>query len=64
MVLGLPPFAEQQRIVERVEQLMALCTEFERALGKADRSRRALLEATLQQALDSAEASSEIAAGA
>lgn len=64
MGIGLPPFQEQQRIVERVEQLMALCTELERGLKKEDRSRSALLQAALQQALASAEVRSEIAAGA
>lgn len=50
----LPPFAEQHRIVAKVDALMALCDRLEAALTTADTTRARLLEALLHEALDPA----------
>lgn len=47
----LPPLAEQQRIVAKVDELMALCDRLEASLTAADETRRRLLEALLAEAL-------------
>src|SRR5262245_22920984 len=47
----LPPLAEQQRIVAKVDELMALCDHLEASLATADETRRRLLEALLAEAL-------------
>jgi len=47
----LPPYAEQQRIVTKVNELMALCGELESQITNTTATRQQLLEATLQDAL-------------
>ena len=47
----LPPFAEQHRIVAKVDNLMALCDKLEAQLTNSATTRRHFLEATLQDAL-------------
>jgi type I restriction enzyme S subunit len=47
----LPPLAEQQRIVAKVEELMTLCDRLETQLTTAQTESRRLLEAALHQAL-------------
>jgi type I restriction enzyme S subunit len=47
----LPPLAEQQHIVAKVDALMALCDRLETALATGDDTRRRLLDALLQEAL-------------
>ncbi|WP_210409677.1 restriction endonuclease subunit S, partial [Leptospira bourretii] len=42
--LPLPPLAEQKRIVEKVDQLLALCDELEERIGKAEEKRGEILE--------------------
>jgi type I restriction enzyme S subunit len=59
LVVGLPPLAEQRRIVARVDELMALCDALTASLAAGDGARRRLLEAVLHAAV---EESSEIAA--
>lgn len=54
IVVGLPPLAEQHRIVVKVDTLMALCDRLEAALTTADTTRARLLEALLHEALDPA----------
>lgn len=49
----LPPIAAQCRIVAKVEELMILCDQLEASLVSADEARRRLLEATLEEALES-----------
>jgi type I restriction enzyme S subunit len=49
--VALPPFAEQHRIVAKVDELMALCDQLEASLATADEARRRLLEALVAEAL-------------
>jgi type I restriction enzyme S subunit len=51
VLIPLPPLAEQQRIVAKVDELMALCDELETRITAAAATRRQLLEASLQEAL-------------
>jgi type I restriction enzyme S subunit len=50
-VVGVPPLAEQHRIVAKVNELMALCDRLEASLTTSDQTRTRLLEATLAEAL-------------
>jgi type I restriction enzyme S subunit len=52
--IPLPPFPEQQRIVSRVDELMALCTQLETQLTVSQSKRSGLLEAVLFNALNGA----------
>ena len=52
VVIGLPPLAEQHRIVARVDELMALCDRLETSLATADDTRCCLLGALLIEALE------------
>jgi type I restriction enzyme S subunit len=47
----LPPLAEQQRIVAKVDELMALCDRLEASLAATATTRRLLLDALLAEAL-------------
>lgn len=51
MPVGLPPLAEQHRILTKIDELMALCDEFEAHLHTTATARQQLLEATLHEAL-------------
>jgi type I restriction enzyme S subunit len=51
IVLALPPLAEQQRIVAKVDELMALCDQLETHLANTESESLRLLEAVLQEAL-------------
>jgi type I restriction enzyme S subunit len=50
-LIPLPPLAEQERIVDKVAELMALCDRLEASLDTADNTRRRLLDALLAEAL-------------
>jgi type I restriction enzyme, S subunit len=50
----IPPFAQQHRIVVKVNELMAVCDELETALANAQTERGRLLEALLHGALNEA----------
>jgi type I restriction enzyme S subunit len=50
-VFPLPPLAEQNRIVAKVDELMRLCDHLETSLTTADDTRRRLLDAILAEAL-------------
>ena len=52
--IGLPTFAEQHRIVVKVDEIMALCDRIEAGLVATDDSRSRLLESILHNALTSA----------
>ena len=49
--IPLPPLAEQHRIVDKVDELMALCGQLEASLITGDETRRRLLDALLYEAL-------------
>ena len=53
LVIGLPPLAEQHRIVTKVDELMALCDGLETSLTTADDTCCRLLGALLIEALES-----------
>lgn len=55
LVFPLPPLAEQQRIVAKVDALMALCDRLEASLTATTATRRRLLHALLAEALAPAE---------
>ena len=48
----LPPFAEQHRIVAKIDELMALCDRLEASLSNGDGTRKRLLDALLYEALE------------
>lgn len=52
IVVGIPPLAEQHRIVAKVAELMKLCDEIEARITTNTTTSRQLLEATLQEALN------------
>lgn len=52
IVVGIPPLAEQHRIVENVDELMALCDEMEGRINTNTTTSRKFLEATLQETLN------------
>ena len=52
MSIGLPPFAEQHRIVAKVDELMALCDRLEENLAKSEETRGQLTEVLLHEALE------------
>lgn len=61
-LIPLPPLAEQHRIVEKVDALMALCDRLEAALTAREATRARLLESLLHEALAlAAEAAPEAA---
>jgi type I restriction enzyme S subunit len=49
--ITVPPLAEQQRIVAKVDELMALCDQIEAQLTATQTDSRRLLEAVLEAAL-------------
>jgi type I restriction enzyme S subunit len=51
VLIPLPPLAEQQRIVAKVDELMALCDQMEARFTTAATARRQLLEATISEAM-------------
>jgi type I restriction enzyme, S subunit len=50
--IPIPPTSEQQRIVARVDELLALCDQLEVALTAGEGRRRDLLESLLHEALE------------
>lgn len=46
-IVPLPPLAEQQRIVAKIDQLMALCDALEKQIGAATEKKTAILNAVL-----------------
>ena len=50
-LVPLPPFAEQHRIVAKVDEMMALCDQLEASLATGDETRGRLVEALLHKGL-------------
>lgn len=50
--MPLPPLAEQDRIVAKVDELMTVCDQLEAQLIAVQNEKRRLLEAVLHQALN------------
>ena len=48
----LPPLQEQHRIIEKVDELMALCDQLKTRLGEASETRTQLAEAVVEQAVN------------
>jgi type I restriction enzyme S subunit len=59
--VAVPPLAEQGRIVEKVDQLMALCDQLEAQLASTEADSRSLLEAVLREALQPAQTEMKVA---
>jgi type I restriction enzyme S subunit len=51
MVVPLPPLAEQHRIVEKVDELMALCDQLKDRLNQAQTLQQQLADAVVEQSL-------------
>ncbi len=49
LVIGLPPLAEQRRIVAKVDELMVMCERLWASLATGDETRRRLLDAVLHE---------------
>lgn len=54
LLIALPPLAEQQRIVEKVDSIMALCDELEQEVSKVKKYVSQLMAAVLQEAFSGA----------
>ena len=54
IIVGLPPFAEQHRIVAKVDELMTLCDQLEMSLTTGNDIRARLRDALLHEALEPA----------
>ena len=64
LLVPVPPAREQHRIVSKLEELMLICSNFERMLRISAAVNHSLLQATLQQALTPTADRSEITTGA
>jgi type I restriction enzyme S subunit len=49
--VGLPPIAEQHRIVAKVDELMTICDQLEAQIMVAEQNSRRFLESVLAEAL-------------
>jgi type I restriction enzyme S subunit len=54
--VAIPPLTEQQRIVAKVDEHMAVCDELERSLAAVEMDRARALEAVLHEVLEEADA--------
>jgi len=60
MMIPLPPLAEQHRIIAKVDELMRLCDQLETQLSTMQNEKQSLLEAVLNDALDSGDGAPEL----
>jgi len=51
-VIPIPPLAEQHRIVQKVDELMALCDQLKERINQASETRFQLAEAVVDNALN------------
>ncbi len=58
--IPLPPLAEQQRILTKVDELMALCTQLQECLASTESETGHLLEAILHEALNDSRQSAAV----
>lgn len=54
LLIPLPPINEQKRIVEKVDQLMALCDELEKNIEQSKKDSELLMQSVLQEAFKDA----------
>lgn len=59
VLVAIPPLQEQQRIVEKVDELMFLCDELENEVNRAQQYASQLMESVLQEAFSSDEQDGE-----
>ena len=50
--IPIPPLNEQKRIVEKVDQLMALCDELEKNIEQAKKDSELLMQSVLREAFN------------
>lgn len=51
-IVPLPPLAEQNRIIQKIDELMALCDRLKKRLNKASETHCQLAESIVQKALN------------
>lgn len=60
LMIPLPPFNEQKRIVEKVDQLMDLCEELEREIEQSKQESEMFMQSVLQEAFSQTERDNNI----
>lgn len=60
VLIPLPPYNEQIRIIEKVDQLMALCDELEKTVGQSKQESEILMQSVLHEAFSKPEKTNNI----